>query len=542
MLQFVEVENFSSQSPYVNVVHSGFDLVFDNIDIKDHPEFLKFSLKPYSALTSTLKTGPGVALHPINQFAMTLPTSIQKRIVEMLVECHVAIINGPEYDDEQVESYSDFLAQLEKLEDTLGDIILKMEKDTDLSVLLEEYVRSEDSQIPIADMADAGTRPHDSPEMTFLKEEAVILTTVSLYMKLLSLVMGTFLAKYSSVIDSEQREFHARAITNALLGAKYRQIMLKLYDYIERLIETRCKLTKTITPTSAYCGQSTASLSRREFDVAIVKRLVGADLYRSEGNIIKYLAASGKSGAESKLKNAENTHGTKIMSDPNDKDQSDEGNASAFEMGSRQSSKTADTPLIVECGAESLIVEQLETEHISNEEFEMVLAYYERNPLRINPFGKYLLGLSFGHTLGGGTYIQLLNLPIITKLTTILQITYARAGISQLAHIMSANMGTPGTRVPKDTDIILNSGWQNLPEYIECRKTLVSGFGEYEWNSVFRSFVECCLTTPIYYNTAPAIWDLLNERPTNGQEIKEFLPLLAKVIKFSTHTYLNSEV
>lgn len=519
MLYFIPVEDFGSQNPFIQMKWDGF-----NLDIDPTDEATIFNIRQFHNLIST-KTGPGVALNPVNHFLKTLSITDQEAIASSMLLAHITIMEAGETEEEILE-----------VERVVGEIFDDLDLAIDLCGKCEEFAKTSD--IPISNMSEAGTQPQHTPEMTFHYDEAVTITAIAIFVKLVTGVLGAFTNKYNAVIDTEYKISHARAMLTPLHARRYKPLMLKLKNYLERLIENKCKLEKKPSPTAAYHGQTLDNMTRREFDNAIVTRLICIDLYLPDGNSIKYIAASCKNGASSKQRNAENNGNVRFMTDPSEQDPKDEGNASRMEIGSRQSVKTADTPIIVETYARQMITNIIASENISQEQFNQAKLYYQAHPICLgNPFMEYLLCLTYGPELGSGEYLGFLSSPVITDLCILFQMTIGEM-IPTLGHIVTADIpNTP--RNPVGTDLMFINAWQNLPEYTECRKNSPAGFGEIEWNTKFKSLAETLLNNVFVYSTAPIIWERIepDKDPQNGKVITDFTAVMKYVISCTGARY-----
>lgn len=96
-------------------------------------------------------------------------------------------------------------------------------------------------------------------------------------------------------------------------------------------------------------------------DTIITKRFVGVDLYRKDGNIVKYIASCCRSSAEPHISAA---NAVKIISDPVDLEKKDEGNTSRIEAESRQTETTADVPILIRVAANRLWQTVIEKEEL----------------------------------------------------------------------------------------------------------------------------------------------------------------------------------
>jgi len=524
MLYFQPVEGFGTSNPIIQMCWSGFDLPLT----EEMQQLIFFNIRTFSTLTNKkqdrdpltgeIATGPSVAYDPVNEFLSRLSIEDQEKIALAFIYSHLEIQCGaPDASD------------IEAVEDKVAFILDQLDLDIDICGKTEEYVRG--SNIPLADMSDAGTRPQDTPEMTFHEEEAILITAITIFMKLISPLMGAFINKYIGVIDNDYKEAHARAMLTPLHRRRYNKLILKLHFYINRLVKGKLK----IDATAMYNGQTLARATRHAVDMAIVKRLVCVYLHRRDGNIIKYLASCGRGSTESQQKNIATNNGAKILADPLDQDR-DEGNTSRMEVESGQSVKPADVPILLNVAAKRSWKMVVELDQLDPELVEASHAFFRRNPIVINPISQYLLCMYYGPDLCGGSSIMHLNSVAVGELGATLQLALAQHGVPMLAHALTIHL-SESPRIPQKNDYLFSNGWMNLPEYTECRKVLPSGFGDKEWNGRLKDVAALMMQRVMVYNTSPAAWDIIGQTSRNGKIFDSFTELMVELMRFVTHTY-----
>lgn len=529
MLYFQPVDDFGTSNPIIQMCWSGFDLPIT----EETQHLTQFNIKTFSTLTSKkqekdpltgeISTGPSMAYDPVNDFLSGLSVEDQEKIALAFLYSHLEIQCGkPDASD------------IEEVEDKVAYILDQLDKDIDICGKTEIYVRN--SNIPMADMSDAGTRPQDTPEMTFHEEEAILITAITIFMKLVSPLMGAFINKYAGIIDNDYKEAHARAMLTPLHRRRYNDLILKLHFYINRLVKGKLK----IDATSMYNGQTLARATRHAVDMAIVKRLVCVHLYRRDGNIIKYLASCGRGSTESQQKNIATNSGAKILADPQDQDR-DEGNTSRMEVESGQSVKPADVPILLNVASKKCWMNLIEKANLNPELVESSQAFFRRNPIVINPISQYILCMYYGPDLCGGSSIMNLNSSAVGELCATLQLYLAMSGAPMLAHAVSVNL-SESPRIPQKNDYLFSNGWMNLPEYTECRKVLPSGFGDKEWNGRLKDIASLMMQRVMVYNTSPAAWDLIGQTSRNGKIFTDFTPLMVEVMRFVTFIYAQGRM
>lgn len=528
MLYFQPVEDFGTANPIIEMVISDFDIELT----EDTKNLVYFNIKTFSTLTSKkqdkdpetgeLYTGPGVAFDVANNFLAGLTMEEQEKVAIAFLHAHLEIRCG-------AADASD----IDDVEDKVAVILDELDLAIDICRKTEDYVRT--ANIPIADFSEAGTRPQDSADMTFVAEEAIIITAITVFMKVISPIIGAFISKYAGIIDNDHKESHARAMLTLLHRRKYNKLLVKLHYYISKLVEGKLKFDAT----SMYNGVTLAHAARHAVDMAIIKRLVCVSLYRRDGNIIKYLASCGRGSTESQQKNIASTNAAKIIADPVEQER-DEGNQSRMEVESRQSVKTADIPILLNVAARNIWRTTVEREGLDMEQIETAQAFYRRNPVVVNIISQYLLCMYYGPDLGGGSSILHLNSSTISDLSATLQVLLAQSGAPMLAHALTINV-SESPRLPQKDDYLFVNGWTSMPEFTECKKLLPAGFGDKEWNGRLKDIATFLIQRILVYNTAPVVWDIIDSPSKNGKIFGGFLPLMNELMKFVSLTYAKGK-
>lgn len=518
-LYFRPVENFSTVNPYIKMEWSGFAIP----EAAMFPELVLFKVKTFTAFTRDT-TGLGMTFNPVNEFLSTLTNEDQQIIASAFLTMHVEI-NDPHYTVEYIE----------ELEDALGNMLNKLDDAIDLCDRINFYIRN--SNIPISDMAEAGTRPQDSPEMTFGKEEAITITTIAILMKLLCPVIGAFADRYNRVIDTKYKECHEHAIMTPLFRKKYSNIICKLTNYIKTLIAAKLKAD----PTASINGNTIDAMTNTNLDTIIIKRFVNVDLYRPDGNVIKYIASCCRSGADSQQQNASMSNSYRIITDPVEMDK-DEGNASRMESESKQSIRTADVPVMIRVAAKDTVKKVISEYRLDPDLVDTTMAYYRRNKIVMNPISIYLLCTYYGQDIGGGSGILMLNVDRVAELAAVLQLIYAQSGASgDLIHALTFNIGNTDKVQTFEHTAFLN-GWKSSQAYGECKKMIPAGFGEREWDLKLREIASFLTRKTCIYNTAPAVWEVMGKQPNNGKEFTNYMSLMTEIMQFIQLSYSSKQL
>lgn len=507
-LYFRAVENFSAANPFIKMEWKGFSIPAASV----FPDLVLFKVKTFTAFTRDV-TGLGMTYNPVNEFLSKLSLQEQESIASAFLMMHIEITD---------EKYS--VDTIEQLEDALGDILNNLDDSIDLCDRIDEYIRK--SNIPISDMKEAGTRPQDTPEMTFVQEEAITITTIAILMKLLSPVIGAFSDRFHKIIDTKYKECHAASIMTKLFYKRYKELINKLNNYVRTLIASKIKSD----PTALINGNTLDAMTSQNMDTIIVKRFVNVDLYRPDGNVIKYIASCCRSGADSQQQNASMSNSVRIITDPVEMDK-DEGNASRMESESKQSVVTADVAVMIKVAARDTVKKVIRDEDIDRDLIDSVFAFYQRNPIVMNPISEYLLCTYYGADIGGGAGIMMLNAISVSELAAVLQVISAKNGATYIAHALSFSVGNSDKVQSLDSATFLNA-WKSSQTYVDCKRMIPSGFGEREWDLKLKEIASFLTKKNCSYNTAPAVWELIGVSSQNGKLFTDNKELMIEIMQF----------
>jgi hypothetical protein len=197
---------------------------------------------------------------------------------------------------------------------------------------------------------------------------------------------------------------------------------------------------------------------------------------------------------------------------------SDEGNDSIMETESIQSEKTADTNLLVGLAVDTLVEKFCKDHGITADVLNDVTGYYlERHHLQLDITNSYILANVFGDALLGAKSIELLTTIDLAKLIGVLQIYLVQEGFTDLVHLVSA---VPTLAHKNQLEITgeektLKSAFANNAAYRNCANRYITQVGDLRWDTNLRLLIDTVTSTVYKVNTAPAIWELMNQAPDN---------------------------
>ena len=477
---------------------------------------LTFSINTYVKLNRPKITGTAVittddswdvTYGAVNKFFNTLSIADRTILGQAIIMMHGEI---------QQFMIDNEIIELNNLMEILGNQLDAVDLDIDLCVKLREFVVE---NVPIGIFKGAGKRAQDTAALTFQREEVVDLLTITLLCKALSPIFGTIMKFVSKRIDNKLKEIQCVSIFTKLLSRKYPKLINKLMNYIQHTIKTCSKESMTALAN----GHDHFRLSYYMYATLLIRQFVNVNLGVRDGNLMTYIIVSVKSAVgtfnSTILKHP--TYTRKPMSVKGD----DEGNQAQIEVDSMTSKKMCDVPILIACAVPGAIKRHLDIHQVDIDSFTKCHKYYTKHPLVPTIVNKYLNSMFYSQDFGGGRGILMMRGPEYMKITTALQLILFQMDVNyaELAHFMTAVPAITGSlETSMDTSIMtLSTGssyaYKNCKERFE--RTAYGARGR-EWENHISRLTDELKNTKFIYNTAPHIWDCLEQDNLNGKIIK----------------------
>lgn len=496
MLQFVEDEHFYEGNSVIHMQLDGFE-VDPSVSFKNHPELYEFNMKAFYTFIKNHTTD--TAFRPVNTFLRTLHRNVQKEIASAILLMSMTVKR--EYTNPR-EVYGIF--------PIISEIMGNLDKQIGLIPMLEDFVQDQiaSGEMHMADTSQAGSRPIDRADMTFHKYELECFQALFILSKLFSVIVGEIYYRHITMISQESKEMVIFAIYTDILNYRKAALITKYRHYIRKLVENKAR-NDTTAHYNFSTPQQTAS---KVMAVIYVKKAVPIDLYTKDSNPAKFTASVAKSTSESQNRGGQmSSERITTFPDPKDGDPTtgnEETNSSRIETESANSKKPAIIIPQAMFYADWLVKELLTSKTVDQGLYEEAYAWYREHPSLPNPIAIDLLTNYFGPDLGGGKTMFSLNSKYIMKFQTLLQILSLKMNSYALTHILTAAFSSDEKMGNLD-DFSLHNSWKSTPEYSMCRRTVASGFGEVQWDLIFKNHLEWLTIKTFMYHTAPVIWEEL---------------------------------
>lgn len=519
------------------------NLVFPTLDIKDKKKLdplLTFSINTYVKLNRPKVVGStvittedswDVTYGAVNKFFNILATEQKALLAQTIIMMH---------SDVQEFMISEEMIGLNNLMRSLGEQLDELDQEINLCDQLREFVIG---NVPIGIFKGAGKRAQDTAALTFEREEVIDLLTITLLCKMLSPLFGTIMKFVSKRIDNKLKEIQCVAIFTKLLSRKYPLLIDKLQNYIQHTVKNSSKDKEKESMTALANGHDQYRLSYYMYATLLVRQFVNVNLGVRNGNLMTYIIVSVKRAVQTFnstiLKNP--TYTRKPMSVKGD----DEGNQAQIEVDSMTSKRTCDVPALIACAVNGSIRKHLDLFEIEPQTYEECHKYYIKHPLVPTIINKYLNSMFYSQDFGGGRGILMMRGPEYMKITVALQLILFRSDVNyrELAHFMSAVPAiTSSIETNLDTSIMtLSTGssyaYKNCKERFE--RTAYGARGR-EWENHISRFTSELKNTSFVYNTAPWIWNWLEEDNKNGKIIRPTAGAAAALCDF--YDFLATEL
>lgn len=448
----------------------------DNSHEDIHPDTV-FSIKTYEKIAKDNEGNIGdLILLPINLFINTLPFHEQQQLDALYIDAKNLI--GTITADNRRE-----------VQKNLQQQIFNTIQNLDLADKMIRFCQTDQFVYP--DLSVAGTLPHHSPAKTFMLNDYVEITAISLLSKLMVPIWGEFIKVLGNIgIDNNQREKIAfDLIEPTLEEGAFERIYQKLSYTLSTLVGERRKLTDKKASLSATTSSFIIThngIDDQMFDsivmaTIIVKRMATYECFirLKEGNVpnaMVYIDDGIKRTSDTRIQFMRNNMNTMPRKPLPSHDTED--NSSILDHASKTSKKPIDVPIFVVTA-----VDQWELPRFINDTntpldvYNEASRYYDINGFDVSPLCQAMIASFVGTRFGGSKCINYLPPKLHQKLVILLQIYLINQEMYDLASLVSSQ--TPPQQIDGGTSPIAMRLRANLrtSEYQQCQN-LFKGFLE----------------------------------------------------------------
>lgn len=418
------------------------------------------------------------------------------------------------------------LDKLTELLNKLAFLLHDLDSHIHLYKKIVDYCRD---HVPMSDLSNAGKRAQDTEELTFYEDDVLRLLGVVVLSKLMAPIFGTLMTYLvDKQVESKLKEPHCVSIMRKLFDRCCPDLIRKLQFYIRHGIKNEFDEDMT----AIHHGLTSNSLQNQIFSTLLTRNFVNVDLFRKNGKLMVFVNVSIKKTISTQKHNMNNN---RVMVRCDMSSAGDEENRrSHLEIDSVTSSKTADVALIISNGLDRSIFSFLAEYDIEIDEYERCLRWYQKHPVYVNEMNKFVLQSFIGPYIGGAKSLLMLGASDIAKISTILQMMCVSLGYRELGHMITCHVGDTIKTEATKNDQLMRINYKNSKHYRNFRAKLeyniIPKQATKHFDNVMSEIIEAATTQVYIYNTAPYIWDLIEESSEhNGRRI-DFTPNLIPAI------------
>lgn len=462
---------------------------------------LTFSIGSYGKLKKKINdtVNWSIVFDPVNRFFARLENDDKAEIAAAIIEMHAimtvkfSVLN--ETNKFIILQVAHELSQKYKELDDKIDLVSK----------LRQFVVEE---LPMADCRGVGSRPQDTPELTFNEDDVINVMTIVMLCKLIAPIFGLFMFYIKDIVDVQAKERHCAIILNDILASRYKQLFLKLQNYIAHTVDK--KMSKTGDNVSAiYCGKTNNTMSQFIMDNVLVRNFVNVDMNYKGGNIMTYISVSVKKTVTTQEKNVNKKHYVEKEEYYSSSDE--EGNESQFEKDTLiATNKTFSIYPLLSFSIPHVIKEQLNFYQLNyNEYFEALKFYTQDSIVKVNDFNIFMMCMYFSRLLGGSKSVYMLQYNEYIQLLVLLQLLTMKMGYLMTGHLLTATNEIDESYV---TGTISPSGHvaYTTSEYYRRAMTLFTNKLYKQSQKTFESQIsnmhEFLMQHKWFFNTATSLW------------------------------------
>jgi hypothetical protein len=488
----------------VVIIHPG-DVKSNRLDEDDE---LIFAIRTYKSLSNEI-------LAPINDFIGKMSLEDQSKLFEFY-------ITAREFLNQEIneENYKE-------IPNVLGDWFYRLVMNLNLVERLVKYVIEAD--LPIPDLSMIGKRAQDRTAYTFLHNDYVKLTAISLCCKILGPVFGDLMSKTGDFVNSTDKEVYCYDIISpTLYHPDIVDLNKKFVDYVNNLIDKKIpSVDEEISFIYTHRGYTENRFKKSIYCILLVKRFVNFDVTLREPHIcdiMKYVAISTDKQLHNQLRSLVTDKNIIYPRGDVKKNQAEEwgeaNSVSALEYESSTSRGTADIPTLVDVITDMTLDRVLKALVIDKDHFDAALKFHKYSPIMPSVFNKALVSTLIGNMIGGAYGLQYMNIEAYSRLVVATQLYASKVYQNQLVHLLtcSTNQYPKITQISStDQRIMFNS--DNSTEYRKLTSMIPYNINNKSINTQLLALREWIIMYDHFYNTAPVVSELNGDVIENNVRI-----------------------
>jgi hypothetical protein len=485
-------------------------ITFTGVNLDDDSPLRTFPISAYTNIFERDESGGSLkyrdlgALDCINNFFATLSEADCRVIALTLLLAHSRIRVAFETGD---------IVGLSRVADNVGELICKNFMEIALLEKFHEYILK---NITITIRTDWGSRPIDTEDMTYTKQDVIDLHTLVFLGKLMLPIFGAVITRAQShKLGPKVAELHCLPFIMPLINAKARLIKNKLMRYI-RAATSKIFVEDATVLHSGFSKNYAETVLMAMF---LIRNTVNHNVYMPGSNLITALNGCVTQTARSFKKDAKKSNHIEFRKLKSVV--AEEPNQSRMEVDSIVSTKTADVPIIAKTFTKTIVQRFLNNNGLDVGIHRRVVGKLHTDVIQINSVSKIIIETLFCREFNGIVNMNYLRLPEMVELLAAAQQLTAKYGYGALAHACAVRR-TGNIRVEQtEIDRAMVLGYNKSREY----KRYVLLFDELPLDSkelrgyfdeVLTDILNEFTTYELTDHTPPDICQLLNEEWQDG--------------------------
>ncbi len=469
--------------------------------------------KQTTTLTPATIAGWTLVFQHVNIFFESFPVDAQEKFVRLFI-----------YLQRQISDY--YLSRSDKEElslpeffHSLGKVVIEFGKETDIMAKLLHFVKT--YPIEFANVKDAGDRPQDRPEMTMNDDEMQCLMTCMLFSKMISPIFNTVIKQYDRLDDFETdtKIIYLMELVAGLYEETYPEFMEKLRDYIGVFVN-RHKSSSDVR--RIMLGITSEGTIESLYGTLLVRPFVNIDFMDDKNNPMCFVGAV----INSRLRHAPSSPFSIRRPEAAHIDETD--NRGTQEWDSANSTLPKHLSIIPRVAIPNIVGNYLREYDVSLAEAQEITNFYRLSPFVPTPVSKLCLRAMFGKSLGGAESISYMKFAEFAQLAIIAQIIIIHMRCYSLAHFLTTIQGSKPIAKTDINATKLRCGFDASQQYRNWMSqfTIVP---DKLWRQCLEECVRYIIDYPHFYNTAPFLWEFLEQDNLNGKEIPVDYTIAAQI-------------
>jgi len=476
-----------------------------------------FDIQTFNNLKKTEILDPSI-VGPANDFLKSLPLADYQKLVAVFYRIKNLLAKVEEEDYNIINAISN-----------ADKLFFIMVEETELVKKILMFVENSGINIPVLD--NVGTRPQDSKEMTFVREDYITLSAIIVICKICFPLFGETIKviKSKPSCNRELKEKYCLGIVNTTLNTFFKDISSKLFNYITSVM----KQYKNNDILCSFQGYTKETIITTMFASMLVKKFVNINLHKPDGNIMSYAITCVKSTASSMFGKFR-TSGTHFPRFEPQEMADDESKKSLLENESAAFDTTSDISSIVKIGIEKHIHDYIKKNNVRLDILKSSFDYYSNFTIPITPINEYIISLFIGKEIGGAVGIRYVNAELYVKAIILAQIFMARSGFGSLVPLLTM---LPTNKPKTEIDVVVNHILITKgigPDYRSCKELLVHLDDNFNWERHFRTMIEFLVKKNHAFNVSLSIQEIFPmDNNTNGDIYKYDKNVIEEIYRFT---------